>query len=173
MILNDSLINKRLEKKNDLEIEPINKNIQIQPTSVDLRLGNKLKLDSTGEIQKADEGETLILQPDEFYLAHTKENINLPKDLCANIEGRSSVGRKGVIVETAGFVDAGFNGELVLELVNFTNNPIELEVGSRVAQLVLKETKEESNVGYGDMEDSKYQNQKGIVESRLNEDTER
>ena len=145
MILSDKTLMKMLEEK-DLVVEPIEKE-QIQPASIDIRLGNTFSIvedTSTGIINLENEikyktitSDTYILLPNQFVLATTMEYFDLPDDLTAFVEGRSSLGRMGLFIQNAGWVDPGFKGEITLELYNANRCAIELKAGRRVGQLVF------------------------------------
>ena len=145
MILSDKTIKKMLTDKS-LVITPIEKE-QIQPASVDVRLGNTFSIvedSSTGVItlgskieHKTIQTDTYVLLPGQFVLATTMEYFELPDDLTAFVEGRSSLGRVGLFIQNAGWVDPGFKGEITLELFNANRCAIELKSGRRVGQLVF------------------------------------
>lgn len=127
---------------------------QVQPASLDVRLGDTIVDVETGEEH---DGETLILEPGVRYLGFTKEVLDLPDDLAAQLAGRSTIGRKGVIVhKTAGWIDPGFKGQITLELFNLGEYPVSLFDGERIAQLVFLQLDQPSS-GY----DGQYQGQKG------------
>lgn len=145
MIMSDQTIAEMLEEKT-LIIEHLEKQ-QIQPASVDIRLGNTFSVVedlSTGIINLEEEikyktmkSDTYILLPNQFVLATTMEYFDLPNDLTAFVEGRSSLGRMGLFIQNAGWVDPGFKGEITLELYNANRCAIELKAGRRVGQLVF------------------------------------
>lgn len=195
MVLNDNEI-KRLIKTKDLVtsfnskgiIEPLSDDAiesGLQPASFDVRLGDSIievrpndfynygrypLIDVTKEIGystfKINQDGTFILSPHSFALATTKEVIKLPNDLTAFVEGRSSIGRLGLFIQNAGWVDPGFIGEITLELYNATNYPIQIKKGMRIAQLVFCKMNSECDLPYV----GKYQHQKGATASRINED---
>ncbi|HIZ55483.1 MAG TPA: dCTP deaminase [Firmicutes bacterium] len=176
MILSDKTILKML-KDEVLKITPIEKE-QIQPASVDVRLGNTFSIveDSpTGiitlenEIQyKTIQTDTYILLPGQFVLATTMEYFELPNHLTAFVEGRSSLGRMGLFIQNAGWVDPGFQGEITLELFNANRCAIELRSGRRVGQLVFAEMDETALHPYN----GKYQGQRNATGSRAYMDHE-
>ena len=145
MILSDKTISKMLEEKT-LVIEPVTKE-QIQPASVDIRLGNTFSVvdDSPSGVitlgnkieYKTIVSDTYLILPGQFVLATTMEYFELPDDLTAFVEGRSSLGRMGLFIQNAGWVDPGFKGEITLELYNANKCAIELKAGRRVGQLVF------------------------------------
>lgn len=171
MILSDGTIRKYLQQ-GDLKIEPIIEE-QIQPASVDLRLGNHfLKVDeNTIESMSLDKeikyveftSNEVIIPPHSFLLATTLEYIKLPNHLTAFVEGRSSIGRIGLFIQNAGWVDPGFEGEITLELYNANRLPIKLTAGRRVCQLVFAEMDKEALCPYN----GKYQKQRSATGSRV------
>lgn len=144
MILSDKTILKMLAE-NTLSISPLEEG-QIQPASVDIRLGNTFSIveDSASGILTLDreihykkiQADTYLLLPGQFVLATTMEYIVLPDNLTAFVEGRSSLGRLGLFIQNAGWVAPGFRGEITLELFNANRRAIEWRTGRRVGQLV-------------------------------------
>lgn len=171
MILSDKTLFKMIEEK-ELIIEPLEKE-QVQPASVDIRLGNTFSIvedSSTGIINLESEidyktitTDTYILLPNQFVLATTMEYFDLPDDLTAFVEGRSSLGRMGLFIQNAGWVDPGFKGEITLELYNANRCAIELKAGRRVGQLVFAKMDDVALNPYN----GKYQGQKGATGSRI------
>ena len=142
MILSDKTLSKMIQEK-ALIAEPLELT-QIQPASIDIRLGDTfsvvednssgiIKMDSKTEY-KTIKTDTYILLPGQFVLATTMEYFELPDDLTAFVEGRSSLGRMGLFIQNAGWVDPGFKGEITLELFNANRCAIELKSGRRVGQ---------------------------------------
>lgn len=176
MILSDKTLMKMLEE-GTLVAEPIEP-AQIQPASIDIRLGNTFSIvkdSSTGIINLADkieyetlETDTYVLLPGQFVLATTMEYFELPDDLTAFVEGRSSLGRMGLFIQNAGWVDPGFKGEITLELFNANRCAIELKAGRRVGQLVFAKMDEKALNPYC----GKYQGQRGATGSRVFQDKE-
>ena len=175
MILSDATIERKL-KTGELEVTPI-EGIQIQPASVDIRLGNTFAIVSRSESvitfnhpveYETVKKDTFLLQPHQFVLATTMEYVKLPDNLTARVEGRSSVGRMGLFIQNAGWVDPGFEGEITLELFNASDKPILLESGKRVGQLVFAELDGECIQPYN----GKYQFQRGATGSRIYQDEE-
>lgn len=176
MILSDKTIIKML-KDSELKISPL-ENEQIQPASVDIRLGNTFGIveDSPAGVITMDseikykiiESDTYILLPNQFVLATTMEYFELPDDLTAFVEGRSSLGRMGLFIQNAGWVDPGFKGEITLELYNANRCAIELKAGRRVGQLVFAKMDAAALNPYN----GKYQGQKKATGSRVYLDKE-
>ncbi len=176
MILSDKTIQKMLKNKT-LSISPLSEG-QIQPASVDIRLGDTYAVieDSAtgvitmnGNIQyKTLQADKSLLLPGQFVLATTMEYFKLPNHITAFVEGRSSLGRMGLFVQNAGWVDPGFQGEITLELFNANRCAIELKAGRRVGQLVFAQMDCEAQNPYK----GKYQGQKGATGSRIFMDAE-
>lgn len=176
MILSDRTIKKLLSSK-ELIVEPITEE-QIQPASVDLRLGTHfLKVDEnaidcmtlSSPIQYVEfESNEVIIPPHSFLLATTMEYIKLPNNLTAFVEGRSSIGRMGLFIQNAGWVDPGFEGEITLELYNANRLPIRLTAGRRICQLVFAQLDEIAERPYC----GKYQYQRKTVGSMVYKDYE-
>ena len=190
MILSDADIRRRLEA-GDLVVEPIDDpELQIQPASIDLRLGREflefqranipcIHPDSEQEVHEyvtettVEDGDEFILHPGDFVLGTTKERVEIPPDLLANVEGRSSLGRLAVVVHaTAGVVDPGYRGQITLELSNLGTAPVALKPDTRVSQLVFTELKTPADRPYGSGRGSKYQDQRGPQASRIQGDEE-
>lgn len=111
---------------------------RVQPASVDLMLDNVVKT-IDGEIFNLDEKSMYVLQPGEFILGSTVEYVTIPHDLVARVEGRSSIGRLGVMVHvTAGYIDPGFKGNITLELFNCSDKPFQLNFGDCLCQIVFE-----------------------------------
>ena len=176
MILSDKTILKMLENKS-LTITPVEKE-QIQPASVDVRLGNTfsivedmsrgiLSLDNE-IVYKTITADTYVLLPGQFVLASTMEYFELPDNLTAFVEGRSSLGRIGLFIQNAGWVDPGFRGEITLELFNANRCAIDLKAGRRVGQLVFAQLDDTALNPYS----GKYQGQRGATGSRVYMDIE-
>lgn len=171
MILSDKTI-KSLLQNGTLSISPLEDD-QIQPASVDIRLGNTFSIvedSSTGILTftnkiayKEMQAETYLLLPGQFVLATTKEYISLPDDLTAFVEGRSSLGRMGLFIQNAGWVDPGFSGEITLELFNANRCAIELQAGRRIGQLVFARMDQAALQPYR----GKYQGQRGATGSKV------
>jgi dCTP deaminase len=188
-ILSDKHIKEYLDS-GKISIDPLDDpDIQIQPSSVDLRIGNEFKgfkiirkpcIDPMDESDIAsymqsfyiNEGEPFIIHPGEFALATTYETVKLPHDLVARVEGRSSMGRLGVTMHvTAGYIDPGFCGKITLEISNIGKMPVALYTGQRVCQIVFETMTSPSEKPYGHPgRDSKYMGQKRPESSRIKHD---
>ncbi len=176
MILSDSTL-KRMLASGELIVEPLAEH-QIQPASIDLRLGKHfLKLDENDvDLIRMDRPlryteltqDEIVIPAHSFLLASTQEYIRLPDDVTAFVEGRSSIGRIGLFVQNAGWVDPGFKGELTLELYNANRLPIKLVAGRRICQLVFARMDARAAAPYR----GKYQGQRKPVGSRIFLDTE-
>lgn len=176
MILSDKTILKMLNE-DTLKITPIEKE-QVQPASVDVRLGDTFSIvedSATGMVTLENEikyktikTDRYILLPGQFVLATTMEYFELPNNLTAFVEGRSSLGRMGLFIQNAGWVDPGFKGEITLELFNANRCAIELCPGRRVGQLVFAQMDDFALNPYN----GKYQGQKGATGSRVYMDSE-
>lgn len=176
MILSDGTLKKLIEKK-ELEIEPLTEE-SIQPASIDCRLGNHFLLVENHNMQMISmskeieyrevEADRITIPPHSFLLATTMEYINLPDHLVAFVEGRSSIGRMGLFIQNAGWVDPGFKGNITLELYNANSLPIELETGRRICQLVICNMDAPALKPYA----GKYQGQVKSVGSRVFKDIE-
>lgn len=181
MVLSDRTIRKELEAGN-LEIDPLGPNA-IQPASVDLRLGHQFRVFRNSRIPYIDVkkdypdltelveisgDEPFILHPGEFALAVTYERVRLPDFIVGRLEGKSSLGRLGLLIHsTAGYVDPGWNGALTLELSNVANLPITLYHGMKVSQISFLQLTEPAEQPYGSKAaGSKYQGQEGPTPSR-------
>ncbi len=170
MVLSDKTIYRMLEE-GTLTIFPMERE-QVQPASVDIRLGNTFSIveDSPTGIITLDKeikyktitSDTYVLLPNQFVLATTMEYFELPDDLTAFVEGRSSLGRMGLFIQNAGWVDPGFKGEITLELYNVNRCAIELKAGRRVGQLVFSRMDDTAMHPYH----GKYQGQKGATGSK-------
>jgi dCTP deaminase len=175
MILNDKTIRKYISE-GLLIIDPLDE-IQIQPSSVDLRLGYDFLvypddievLDvrdpyfSNRLIREEASLDGFVIKPKQFVLATTIEYIKLPDFITAFVEGRSSLGRLGLFIENAGWVDAGFEGTITLEFYNANSVPIKIYPEMRICQLVFAEMKEKAEKPYR----GKYQGQRGTTGSKI------
>ncbi|QLG60451.1 dCTP deaminase [Halorarum salinum] len=190
MILADTDILARLGD-GDLVIDPLaDVDTQVQPASVDLRLGleflefrrtnipcihpnDEREVDEYVTETHVPEGDDFILHPGDFVLGTTKERVEIPDDLVAHVEGRSSLGRLAIVVHaTAGLCDPGYRGQITLELSNLGNAPVALSPGMRVSQLTFTELRSPADRPYGSERGSKYQGQSGPQASRIGDDPE-
>ena len=181
MILSDKSIREELEG-GGIVIDPLDER-DIQPSSVDVRVDRYFRVfrndttpfidpkrnqeDLTELVEVADD-KAFILHPGEFVLGSTLEVVTLPDDLVARLEGKSSLGRLGLLIHsTAGFVDAGWDGQLTLELSNVANLPITLYPGMKIGQVSFIRMTTPAEHPYGSAEvGSKYQGQVGPRPSR-------
>ncbi|WP_405266882.1 dCTP deaminase [Methanobrevibacter sp.] len=189
-ILSDKTIKEYL-KEGKIGFEPLLDEKQIQPSSVDMRLGDEFKvfkvirkpyIDPKDEEEVAsymesttvEDGDAFIIHPNEFALATTLEYVKIPDDLVARVEGRSSMGRLGVTMHvTAGFIDPGFEGKITLEISNIGAMPVALYPGQRVCQIVFETMTTPSEVPYGHPDrNSKYMGQTRPESSRVKLDYE-
>jgi dCTP deaminase len=174
MIVSDSSL-RRLLASGEIVVQPL-EDYQIQPASIDLRLGDHfLKVDENSvdsisldkplayvEIRRQE----IVIPPHTFLLAVTHEFIRLPADITAFVEGRSSIGRIGLFIQNAGWVDPGFAGTITLELFNANRLPIRLAAGRRICQIVFARMDSAASRPYA----GKYQNQREAVGSRVFQD---
>lgn len=166
----------------ELGIEPFDPAL-VQPSSVDVRLDRyfrvfnnskythidpKEEMEDLTSLVEVPEGDSFVLHPGEFVLASTLECFRLPTHLAGRLEGKSSLGRLGLLTHsTAGFIDPGFNGYITLELSNVANLPIVLYPSMKVGQLALFSMSSPAEVPYGSSSlGSKYQNQRGPTPSK-------
>ena len=192
MILSDRDIKKSMAEGRIEVWSPKSDHMEhIHASSMDFRLGrffklyehtrfpvlDPLKMDSfeglTQLIEISEPDQAFIVHPGEFVLGVTMERVRLGDDLVARVEGRSSLGRLGIIVHsTAGFIDAGFEGTITLEITNINRVPVALYPGMRVCQLAFEEMSSPAEVPYNKKSSSKYQGQDLPEESRLANDPE-
>ena len=181
MVLSDRSIREALSSGR-LTIEPLAGDA-LQPASVDIRLDRQFRVfrnhrDSYIDVREPSEGltevesiaddEAFVLHPGEFVLGSTLERVQLGPDLVARVEGKSSLGRLGLLVHaTAGYVDPGWDGHLTMELSNVANLPIRLYYGMKIGQLSFLQLSTPAERPYGSPElRSKYQGQTGPTASR-------
>lgn len=181
MILSDKDIRTEIDSGR-IVIDPFDASL-MQPSSVDVRLDNqfrvfhnhryrvidvKTRMDDLTELVVVGQEEPFILHPGEFVLGSTLEWVELPADVAARLEGKSSLGRLGLITHsTAGFVDPAFKGHLTLELSNNANLPITLYPGMKIGQIAFLRLTSAAETPYGaGALRSKYQGQKGPTPSR-------
>ena len=181
MVLSDRTI-RRLIDEGRIGIDPFDEAL-VQPSSVDVRVDRffrvfnnarhpfidvKQPMEDLTELVEVKDSGPFILHPGEFVLGSTLERITLPDDLVARLEGKSSLGRLGLLIHsTAGFIDPGWDGHVTLELSNVANLPITIYVGMRIGQLSFVQLSEPAEEPYGsDALGSKYQGQSGPTPSR-------
>ena len=185
MILSDATLRELIEAGR-IFLDPYDSEL-VQPASVDVRLGTEFRVMRNSRLTHIDpfeqhklmdtvlipEGEIFVLHPGEFALGHTAETVGCPNDIVGVVNGKSSLGRLGLQVHaTAGFIDPGFKGTVVLELSNVSNLPILLRPGMKVAQLVFQMLDQPAERPYGHPDlKSKYQNQHGAVASKYDLNT--
>ena len=165
-----------------VKVEPFDGQM-IQPSSVDVRLDRFFRVfenhkysvidpsieqsELTREVA-VENGEEFILHPGEFVLSSTYEVITLPDDIAGRLEGKSSLGRLGLLTHsTAGFIDPGFSGHITLELSNVANLPVKLFPGMKIGQLCLIKLSSPAENPYGSaLYGSRYQGQRGPTASK-------
>jgi dCTP deaminase len=185
MVLSDRTI-KELIQAGRLRIDPFDP-LAIQPSSIDLRLDRRFRVfrstrhshidprqeqpDLT-ELVTVDDGEAFVLQPGQFCLGNTSEQLGLPDDLVGRLEGKSSLGRLGLVIHsTAGYVDPGFTGHLTLELSNAASLPILLYPHMKIGQMSFLQMTTPADRPYGSQPlGSKYQGQDEPTASRIHLD---
>ena len=181
MLLSDRDIRSEIQSGR-VAVEPFDE-AMIQPSSVDVRLDKFFRVfenhkysvidpsieqaELTREVI-AEDDEAFILHPGEFVLASTYEIITLPDDIAGRLEGKSSLGRLGLLTHsTAGFIDPGFSGHITLELSNVANLPVKLFPGMKIGQLCLIKLSSPAEHPYGSAKyGSRYQGQRGPTASR-------
>ena len=190
MILSDRDILARLER-HDIVISPEpDLETQLQPASLDLRLGYDFQtynytrqalidpadpatFEQLTTLTQLQDGERFLVHPGEFVLATTLEHVEIPNDVLARLEGRSSIGRLGIVIHsTAGYIDPGFKGKITLEVSNLGRIAVALYPRMRICQLAFEEMSSPVQSGYGERRGSKYQGQSAATASRLFEDSE-
>jgi len=180
-LLSDGDLRKELASGR-LGLDPFDE-VMIQPSSVDVRLDRYFRVfnntkythidprqqqdELTSLVETADD-EPFVLHPGEFVLGSTFESVELPDDLAGRLEGKSSLGRLGLLTHsTAGFIDPGFQGHITLELSNVANLPITLWPGMKIGQLCLFRLTSAAEHPYGSQKaGSRYQGQRGPTPSR-------
>jgi len=177
MILVDWQIIDRIERGH-IKIDPYDKNL-VQPNSLDIRLGNHFvwykpgtevidpfDKDSVSAGVEETHAESFVLNPGQFVLAETHERIELPDNIVATIEGKSSIARLGVTLhQTGGWIDAGFRGTITLEMCNVNTRPVKIYAEMPIGQLVFYTTERAQNP-YFKKGDAKYLDQKQATLSR-------
>lgn len=188
MILSDRDIKKAIKEKR-IAINPLpDFKTQLGSCSVDLRLGDTFRVfehskytyidpskkDFSNEITrviKIKNGEEFVMQPGDFVLAVTLENVKIAPDLMGRLEGRSSLGRLGIVVHsTASIFDPGWNGKPVLELGNLGRMAVKLTVGMRICAMTFEELSSAAQTPYVDKKFAKYKFQDSPTESRIHEE---
>jgi dCTP deaminase len=181
MVLSDRTI-ARLLAEGRIEIDPYDDEL-LQPSSVDVRVDRYFRVfhnnrypfidvrehqEDLTELVEITEDRAFILHPGEFVLGSTLERIRLPDDLVARLDGKSSLGRLGLLIHsTAGFVDPGWNGHVTLELSNVANLPVTIYPGMKIGQISFVQLSEPAETPYGsDALGSKYQDQRGPTASK-------
>ena len=188
MVLSDRTI-ARLLDEGRIVIDPYDESL-LQPSSVDVRVDRLFRvfhnnrypfidvrepMEDLTELVEIDDDRPFILHPGEFVLGSTLERIVLPDDLVARLEGKSSLGRLGLLIHsTAGFIDPGWDGHVTLELSNVANLPITIYHGMKIGQVSFVQLSEPADKPYGSGElGSKYQGQMGPTPSRYWQNFER
>ena len=188
MILSDKDIKEYIES-GKIKINPVpDFEIQLGPASLDVRLNNifrvfnhtqipyidpknKSTFENLTEVIKVEENKPFVLQPGQFILASTLEEVELPDDIGARIEGRSSWGRLGIIVHsTAGYIDPGFKGKITLEMSNIGMLPVLLYPGMRICQLSFEKLSSQAQKPYPQKKDAKYFGDRLPQESKIYKD---
>ena len=180
MILSDRTIREEIDAGR-IVIDPFDPTC-VQPSSVDLHVDNQFRVFANSrypyidvkeempdltELVEVKPDEPFILHPGEFVLGSTAERVGIPNDLVARLEGKSSLGRLGLLIHsTAGYVDPGWDGYLTLELSNVANLPITLYPGMRIGQISFFKLTTPADVPYG-LAGNKYQGQRGPTPSRF------
>jgi dCTP deaminase len=185
MILSDVTIREEVEAGH-IVIDPFDETC-VQPSSVDLHVDSRFRVFANSrypyidvkeempdltEIVEVKGGEPFILHPGEFVLGSTMERVGIPDDLVARLEGKSSLGRLGLLIHsTAGYVDPGWDGYLTLELSNVANLPITIYPGMKIGQISFFRLSTPAAEPYGsEARRSKYQGQRGPTASRFFEE---
>jgi dCTP deaminase len=181
VLLSDRDLRKEVEAGR-LGVDPFDVEM-VQPSSIDVRLDRYFRVfdntkythidpsiqqDELTSLVEQDGGDPFVLHPGEFVLGSTFEQVTLPDDLAGRLEGKSSLGRLGLLTHsTAGFIDPGFTGHITLELSNVANLPITLWPGMKIGQLCLFRLSSAAEFPYGSQQaGSKYQGQRGPTPSR-------
>ncbi|MQF64567.1 dCTP deaminase [SAR202 cluster bacterium AC-409-J13_OGT_754m] len=188
MVLSDRTIKEELAKGR-IVIDPLDPQ-DIQPASVDLSMDHRLlifrntrrpyidlrnKMEDLTDMIELEENQGFFLHPGEFVLASTREHIEVPDDLVARLEGKSSLGRIGLVIHsTAGYVDPGWKGNLTLELTNIARLPITLYKGMKIGQISFLRLSTPAERIYGSTSlGSKYQGQTLPTASRYYQNFDR
>src|SRR3989338_662453 len=188
MILSDTDIKKKLEN-GEIKIDPMpDLKVALSTVSVDLRLGHDFMVYKTTsspfidvkdadtfkdltELVKKRTDQAFVVHPREFVLAATLESIELPHNLSGRLEGKSSLGRLGIVIHsTAGKVDPGWKGHLVLEITNIGTLPIMIYTEMRICQLLFEQLSSPTSKAYTERETSKYKFQGGTTGSQITQE---
>jgi dCTP deaminase len=181
VVLSDRTI-ARLLAEGRIEIDPYDDSL-LQPSSVDVRVDRYFRVfhnnrypyidvreeqEDLTELVEVEDGTPFVLHPGEFVLGSTLERVRLPDDLVARLEGKSSLGRLGLLIHsTAGFIDPGWNGHVTLELSNVANLPVTIYPEMKIGQISFVQLSEPAAAPYGSDElGSKYQDQHGQTPSK-------
>lgn len=176
------LSDKSIKELGDILVRPF-KATNVQPSSYELHLDGEINREvivppedgkTPRPVRRGEKpwqvfhGDSFVINPGEFILGVTKERVNVLPNMVGQVWGKSSWGRMGLMIHvTAGWVDAGFAGQIVLEIVNLSHQPIELRAGDAIAQIAFARMDSEAQYPYGHKElNSHYQNQQGVVPAR-------
>ena len=188
MILSDRDLKKAIASKK-IVIKPTpDLSTQLGTCSIDLRLGNVFRVfdhskhpyidpskkNFSSEITKkvvVKNGEGFVMQPGDFVLAVTLEQVKIPKNMMGRLEGRSSLGRLGIVVHsTASIFDAGWDGKCVLELGNLGRMAVKLTPGMRICAMSFEQLSSEAEIPYSQKKTAKYRTQREPGESKIHEE---
>src|SRR6478672_6176677 len=170
MVLSDATIS-RLLAEGRIEIDPYDDAL-LQPSSVDVRVDRFFRVFHNNRYPfidvEVEQEHPFVLHPGEFVLGSTLERIKLPDDLVARLEGKSSLGRLGLLIHsTAGFIDPGWDGHVTLELSNVANLPVTIYPKMKIGQISFVQLTEPAETPYGTGDiGSKYQGQRGPTPSK-------
>lgn len=188
MILSDRDIKKALKEKRIIVDPKPDLSVQLGSCSIDLRLGKKFRVFNHSKVALIDpynpcatkelmteievkNNDPFILQPGDFVLATTMETITIPDDLLARLEGRSSLGRLGIVVHsTASVFDPGWHGVAVLELGNLGRMPVALYPGMRICSFTFEELTSPADEPYTKRKSAKYKHQNAPLASKISEE---
>lgn len=189
MILSDVDIKKEIASGR-IKIDPLpDFDVALGPVSLDLELGNQFMVyqrteqafidvhepetfENLTDLITKSEGEAFTIHPGEFVLANTAESVELPDDVAGRLEGRSSLGRLGIVIHsTAGKFDPGWKGRLVLEMSNIGTVPVKVYPGMRICQLLFEKLSSPTSQPYMERSASKYKNQQDILGSKITDES--
>lgn len=188
MILSDRDIKKAIASKKIIIKPAIDQKSQLGSNSVDLRLGSEFRIfdhskyafidpfkKNIGEeitrVVKKSKNDPFIIQPGDFVLGSTIEYIEVPDDLVGSLEGRSSIGRLGIIVHsTAASIECGFRGKITLELANMGKMPVALYPGMRICAVAFMQMSSPADIPYYKKKDAKYVGQTTPLESKVDKE---